>query len=94
MPVKEICLLCKKTVHWVNGSSIGSGSYIHDVQPLDRHSVVPALDDEAVCFAEGLGAVVCAWCGAILGRKAGIQGRTSHGICQECLDGLGSENRA
>lgn len=29
---------------------------------------------------------VCAWCGKHLGVKAGLGGRTTHGICETCRD--------
>jgi len=40
-----------------------------------------------------MGLVVCAWCGRILGRKAGVEG-TSHGICPACKEKMESQLEA
>jgi hypothetical protein len=38
--------------------------------------------------------VMCAWCGRSLGRKSGMAGATSHGICPDCRRKTLNEFRA
>lgn len=90
---KEIPISCKARVAWTNFSENrlkadyppGVGLQFLDLSKEDLVALSKFIDKYEDAKKMN---VLCAWCGSDLGLRKGPFGKTSHGICNKCLESL------